>query len=71
MKEDKYKVEIQYISENPLTLILRSGGYKREIGFYKMKKLETDKEFVKRELDIFLSTIKDLRVLPGHIEALI
>jgi len=56
-----YTVKIDYIggTENPINLNLESNGYRRKIGFYKMKELETNEEFVSRELTTFLETIKN------------
>jgi len=55
-----YIVKLDYIGDkNFISLHLESKGYKRKIGFYKMKELETDEEFVSRELTCFLETIKN------------
>ena len=54
-----YSVTIDYIGSNPITLILDSKNYRRDIGFYEMKELETVEEFISRKLSTFLETIKD------------
>ncbi len=56
-----YTVKIDYMSgtENPINLNLESNGYRRKIGFYEMKELETNEEFVSRGLTTFLETIKN------------
>ena len=55
-----YTVEINMIGNKiPLTLKLESKGYKRKIGFYEIRELETVEEFVSRKLTTFLETIKN------------
>ena len=59
---EEYTVTINYATDtlNPLTLILKSNNFKREIGFYRQEDLESNEEFISRELSTFLETIKDL-----------
>ena len=59
--KNTYTASIEYIGNNPITLTLESRKYRREIGFYKQKELESVEEFISREISIFLETIKDYR----------